>query len=289
MNHDPFSRCHPAVNFIFFLGAIGFGVVIQHPAYLAAGCASAAVYYLQLRGIKGLKTICGMLPLLVLIAGINPLFNTRGSTVLFLVASRPYTLEALHHGVAVAAIFTIMMLWFGCWDRVLTSDKFTSLFGNWIPSLSLLLVMVLRMIPGFMGKARQLTGARRSIGKGPGRQSPLREKITHGMTILSALADWTLEGSIVTADSMRARGYGTARRTCFQIYHWTARDLVIVSLSLVLAAGVILAGGTGASYTPAERFDSLSWGFAAYCLYLSIPIVLHWKEVILWRIFRSKI
>ena len=36
MNQDAFSKRHPIVNFIFFLGAIGFGVVIQHPLYLAA-------------------------------------------------------------------------------------------------------------------------------------------------------------------------------------------------------------------------------------------------------------
>ena len=32
--YDGFSDCHPAVNFLFFVGAIGFGVVIQHPAYV---------------------------------------------------------------------------------------------------------------------------------------------------------------------------------------------------------------------------------------------------------------
>ena len=32
--YDGFSDCHPAVNFLFFVGAIGFGVVIQHPAAL---------------------------------------------------------------------------------------------------------------------------------------------------------------------------------------------------------------------------------------------------------------
>ena len=49
MTKDAFSKCHPAVNFLFFLGAIGFGVMIQHPAYLAAGVAGAAVYYLLLK------------------------------------------------------------------------------------------------------------------------------------------------------------------------------------------------------------------------------------------------
>lgn len=31
MTADAFSNCHPAVNFLFFVGAIGFSVLIQHP------------------------------------------------------------------------------------------------------------------------------------------------------------------------------------------------------------------------------------------------------------------
>ena len=34
---DAFSKRHPAVNFAFFLGAIGCAVVIQHPAYVVLG------------------------------------------------------------------------------------------------------------------------------------------------------------------------------------------------------------------------------------------------------------
>ena len=35
------------------------------------------------------------------------------------------------------------------------------------------------------------------------------------MSILGALTSWALEGSVVTADSMRSRGYGTSKRTSF--------------------------------------------------------------------------
>ena len=43
MERDAFSGCYPAVNFLFFLGAIGFGATIQHPAYCAVGLAVHAV------------------------------------------------------------------------------------------------------------------------------------------------------------------------------------------------------------------------------------------------------
>ena len=46
MTSDAFSNRHPAVNFLFFLGAIGFAVLIQHPAYLIAGALGVFAFYL---------------------------------------------------------------------------------------------------------------------------------------------------------------------------------------------------------------------------------------------------
>ena len=208
--NDAFSKCHPAVNFLFFAGVICLSVLIQHPWYLLAGAVTGTVYYLLLNGRKGWRTVAALVPLFVLVTVINPLFNTMGRTVLFTLLGRPYTMEALLYGAALGAVFVVMLLWFGCYGKVLTGDKFTSLFGSLIPSVSLLLVMVLRMIPNFVRKTRQIVGARRSIGKGAGEGETVTEKVRDGVTVLDALAGWVLEGSIVTGDSMRARGYGAA-------------------------------------------------------------------------------
>ena len=296
MSMDAFSKRHPLVNFIFFLGAIGFGVVIQHPVYLAAGFLCGITYYLLLNGRKGMKMLLGLLPLFLIMTAINPLFNTYGATLLFYVFGRPYTLEALYYGMAIAAVFVVMLIWFGCYNAVLTSDKFTSLFGNLIPALSLLLVMVLRMIPNLMRKARQFVGARKSIGKGSAENATNKEKLTDGMTILSALTDWALEGGVITGDSMRSRGYGSAKRTSFVVYRMTGIDSFLLVIQCVLILAVLaaaLTGGTTATYTPDFYIAPVSgihiWGFVAYCAYLSIPTVLHIKEAIQWHISRSKI
>lgn len=288
MKQDAFSRCHPVVNFIYFALAIGFGVVIQHPAYMLAAVLGSGVYYLLLKGRKGIGTILFLVPVFLLIAAVNPVFNTLGETELFQLFGKPYTWEALCYGAVVGGMFVVMMLWFGCYSQVLTSDKFTSLFGSLIPALSLLLVMVLRMIPNLMRKTAQISGARKSIGK-TGETGTKKEKIRSGMTILSALTDWALEGSIVTADSMRARGYGCAKRTNFQIYRMHTRDWFLLSVTLLLGAATILAGGRTAEFIPAMQIAPLTWGFAAYCAFLLVPTALHLKEAMVWHILRSKI
>lgn len=289
MGRDAFSQCHPLTNFLFFLGAIGFGVVIQHPAYLLMGCVCAASYYWLLSGRKAVGFLLGMVPVFLMISLLNPLFNTYGSHILFRVFGRPYCLEALLYGMVIAGMFVLMMLWFACYSQVLTSDKFVSLFGSLIPSLSLLLVMVLRMIPNLMRKAGQISGARKSIGKGVGAQSSNKEKVVDGMHILSALTDWALEGSLVTADSMRSRGYGAARRTSFHLYRMTVRDAVLIAAMVLLALAVLAAGGTTAQFTPQLHIDKLTWGFWAYCAFLWIPTGMHLVEAVKWNISISKI
>ena len=289
---DAFSKCHPAVNFLFFVGAIGMSVVIQHPVFLLAGIATGAVYYLLLNGRKGWKTILGLLPMFLILTAINPLLNTMGETPLWYPFGRPYTLEALFYGGALASMFVIMMLWFGCYNKVLTSDKFTSLFGSLIPSISLLLVMILRLIPNFIRKTQGIIGARRSIGKGAGEGASTKEKVRDGMTVLSAMTSWALEGSVVTGDSMRARGYGSAKRTSFMIYRMKAFDWFLVAVMVALLALTITAlclGQAAAAFVPQIHLAPTSWGLISYSCYLLIPTALHIKEAIQWHISRSRI
>ena len=287
MGRDAFSGCHPGVNFLFFLGAIGFGATIQHPAYCAVGCICAALYYLLLKGKDGLKMLGGLAGLFALLSAVNPLLNQSGKTVLFTWLGRPYTLEALYYGMALGSILVVMLLWFGCYSAVLTSDKFTALFGKLIPALSLLLVMVLRMIPAFTRKARQILLARRAIGKG--QEARLTDKARDGAAVLSALTDWALEGSIITADSMRSRGYGTGKRTNFQLYRLTPRDIFLLLLIAALEVSVILLGGTNASFTPRLKIDSVGPGLPVYCIFLLLPTLLQIKEVLAWRVSKSRI
>ena len=282
MRIDAFSKCHPLTNFLFFFGAIGFGVVIQHPAYILLSLICGMVYYLLMKGVSGMKTVVLFIPLFIFITIINPVFNHYGEIILFLFFGNPYTLEALFYGMAVAGIFVVMMVWFLCCSLVLTSDKFICLFGSLIPSLSMVLVMVLRMIPNLIKKAAQISAARKSIGRGAGEQSTNREKLLDGMGILSGLTDWALEGSIVTADSMRSRGYGSARRSSFRKYLLSEKDVFLIIFMAALAVSVLLFGGFDAAYTPQVAITKVGPGLVVYGIYLLIPTIMYGKEALRW-------
>lgn len=295
MHYDSFSRCHPAVCFAFFAFAIVLSVMMMHPAYLAVSVIGAAAYYLALKGRKGWKVIFGMVPLFAVVSVLNPIFNAMGDTVLCSLLGRPFTYESLVYGMCIAAMLLSVLLWFLCYGIVMTSDKFTALFANVIPVLSLILVMVLRLVPAYGKKARQISGARQCIGMSD--NGSKREKLQGSVTVLSALTGWALEGSIITADSMRARGYGVGKRANFQIYRFTLRDGIIALLLLIFTAVIIAAMVTGASqavFLPALDIAAIRGtlpicGLSAWGLFLLLPTLLHLHEVILWHNLTSNI
>ncbi len=295
-NQDTFSGYSPHVNFTFYIGTVFFTVLIVHPVFLICSLVLSAVYYLQVRGRQGLRMIGGMIPLFLALSLLNPLLNTGGSRVLFYLGERPYTLEALYYGMALGAMFTAVILWFGSYNRTITSDKFMYVFGRRSPVISMILTMVFRMVPGFQRKARQITTARRCIGKLDAEAS-VQSKLNASFAVVSSLTSWALEGGVITADSMQSRGYGSGTRSAFSMYSFVKRDRLALCLMAVFIAAVlvsVLRGGTRATYTP-ELFITgadnpwLLIGSICWFMFLSIPIVINVVEEVRWHVLRSKI
>lgn len=294
---DAFSDCHPVVNFIFYIGALVMGMCFIHPLFLACSVVLSLAYYVTLKH-RCVKYLAGMAALFVAITVINPLFNPEhvGEHVLFTYfGDKPYMLESLCYGAAIAAMLVTIITWFATYNRVMTGDKFLYCFGRLAPSVSLILTMVLRLLPSFQKKAQQIGGARKCIGKSVGNGTAY-EKAAHGLTLVSVLTSWALEGGVVMADSMRSRGFGSGKRTSFSLYRMKKTDWLLLVLMLGYIGVMIVcacSGGMQVEYMPRiqiARLDTV-WtilGGVCYCLFLSIPVLMHILEEITWRILRSK-
>ena len=73
---DKFASYHPVINFTFFIVAIVCGMILLHPAFLAASVLLSMLYYLTAKGWQGWKFVGGMIPLLLVLSLMNPVFNT---------------------------------------------------------------------------------------------------------------------------------------------------------------------------------------------------------------------
>lgn len=296
MQRDAFGTFHPALVFGFFIAAIVLCVIVSNPAFLAVAIVCSSAYYLCVRGHAGLKVIAGMIPLFAIVTVVNPLLSTQGETVLFTwLGDRPYTLEALVFGACTASMLVSALLWFFSYNKVMTSEKFTYLFGGVAPALTLVFTMVLRLVPTYQRKAREISTSRAGIGRSVSEGS-WTQRASSGLSTLSALVTWALEGGIVTADSMRARGYGTGKRSTFARYPRTARDFalgVVMLASMGAAIACIALGAGAAQFYPALDFGSLvaqdALGLIAYSAFLLIPTAVDAWEAFSWRISLSRI
>lgn len=294
MNKDAFSRFHPVVNFIFFLVALGLTMFIQQPVYLLISMISGCAYLLYLQGKKGfLRQVGYLVPILVMMAIMNPIFNHEGVTVLwYLPNDNPITLEAICFGLASAVMMGASIVWFNCCNTVFTSDKIIYLFGRVIPALSLMISMTLRFVPRFKNFLQSVLRTQQAMHK----PENTKEKLQQALAAFSATVSWAMEQSIVSADSMKSRGYGLFGRTAFSIYIFEKRDGVALMMLFLLCVGTVvphLVGLMGWTYYPSMTGDLLGpVQILAYLCYggmCNLPLIINLMEDRKWNALRSKI
>ena len=128
---------------LFFLTAICFTFCTQHPVYVALTCIMAGAYLVYLRGVRPFLRSLGMFIPMVLFVGIlNSLFNSAGATSLWKWGPFSVTVEGMCYGLAVGGMLAAILLWFSCYNEVMTEDKFTYLFGRKLPTISLMVSMI---------------------------------------------------------------------------------------------------------------------------------------------------
>lgn len=297
---DVFSTYHPAISFLYFLVVLIVSMFVTHPVYMVLSFAAACSYALLLQGWrKTLKTnLLFMLPMMLMVALVNPLFNHYGVTVLFSMQNgKPVTLEAIAYGLAMAGILAEVVMWFSCYNKVMTSDKFVYLFGRIIPGLSLVLAMCLRFVPKFSKQVSVISNGQKCIGRDIS-NGTIVQRARHGITILSIMITWSLENAIDTADSMKARGYGLKGRKAFSVFRFDSRDKALLVGMILLSAGIfagILHGDAAASYNPKIVMSgvplTLTSGatMMAFAIFAFMPMILQAEEAIKWHFMRKRI
>jgi len=218
-NKDEFSSFHPIINFIYFAFVLFFSMSLMHPVFLLISLLASLFYAKSFKKVPKY-----MLVMVVSAAILNPVFNHEGITILFYLHSgNPVTLESLIYGFFSSCMLFCVMLWFLCFNEVISSDKFIYLFGKIMPSLSLILSMSLRFVPHFVKQFQIVSEAQYCIGIDLQEKKALK-KLKNAFTIFSIMLTWSLENAIETADSMKSRGYGLKGRTAFSIYKFEKRD-----------------------------------------------------------------
>lgn len=294
---DTFSQMHPIVNFIFFAFVIGLSMFILNPVCLAISLFCALINALYLNGKKAVKlSLLYLLPTIVLISIINPVFNHDGVTILaYFPWNNPLTLESIFYGIATAVLLSSVVLWFSCFNKIMTSDKFIYLFGRIIPSLSLVLSMALRFVPKFIAQFNLVRNTQKCIGRDIS-DGPLFYRLKNTVKIISIMITWALENAIETADSMKSRGHGLKGRTSFSIYRFSRRDAAVLTAIVIIGVILILMSIIDVAnfrYFPSVKGNVINIAsIVYYILYFTLmilPFIINVREGVRWKHLKSAI
>ena len=235
-----FSTYHPAIQFAYALFAPVMAMMTSHPVYMLVNLIMAffiSGFYMGAQ--RACRTGIKLLLAVSVIGGMNFFFNTRGMHVLFRIGNHPFTSESLLYGLVSGGMLASVILWFQCFNLIVSNDKFLYLFGKRFPGTALLLSMILKLFPDTKYRMHCIKYADKdpACDTGPG----LSYRLSKSLRQISVLLEWSMEDSIDMADSMKARGYGESRRGTWQYYRWNTGDSLMVLYAAVVG-GSALAG-----------------------------------------------
>ncbi|MGG1633175.1 energy-coupling factor transporter transmembrane component T [Paenibacillus sp. NRS-1760] len=288
--NSAFGSVHPVTSFSYYAGVITFGMLLFHPVFLLTSLAAITVI-IVIHG-EG-KRLLKLLPYYVLMGGLvavlNPLFSHRGRHILFYFMDQPITLEAILYGVTMMLSLLCILLAFVSFQQIVTTEKWMYLFSRVAPRTALLTSMSIRFVPLFLRRLDQITTVQRIKGVSI-LEGSLKKRSKDGMLLVRVLLTWSLEEALQTADSMKARGYGAAKRSSYVIYRMDRRDwyvlLFLGAMALVCIWGWMQGFGVLTIY---PRLETMQFhrgegiAYACYCAFLLTPVVLEEMERRSWK------
>ncbi|MGN0658477.1 MAG: energy-coupling factor transporter transmembrane component T [Emergencia sp.] len=285
-----FCSFHPFVNAVYFIFVIGITMFSLSPYFLAVTFAGAWVYSALLKGRNCLKLNLSMsIVMLLLMVIINMFFNNNGETVLLYINTSRITLESICYGIAGGLMLVSVIIWFSCFNVIMTADKLIYLFGKVAPVLGLTLSMIFRFIPLLKSRFAEISLGQKCMGRSHSSGSIVRRarQLTKEVSILIA---WSLEASIESADSMEARGYGLKGRTSFHLFRFSHRDygaLAVMTVTGVAVAAAACFGLTDMYFYPRTVMPELDLptllALICYIILVLTPVIIDIAGEIKWK------
>ncbi len=287
---NTFRNFHPLTLAGYFLSVIGISIFTFNPIYLLSGLFGSLLFLITLMGFRKMFAHLRFYFLIFLIVTFtNPVFSHNGATVLFFINDNRVTLEALIYGAVLGLMITEVLLWFKCFNLVFDSERLLCLFGKTFPKLALVVSIALGFVPQFIRTFKSINSTQKALGFS-------KRRVQRYLTSFSAVITRSMEGAIITSDSMKCRGYGLKNRTYFSRFRFTAYDVLYILIFFVLLICTLPAlflGQSGVSFYPYVKFEMPTFftvlSLLSFTVLAMIPSFFEVKEGIRWKYLISKI
>lgn len=291
------NTIHPGVISVYYIILILFSLLFNNIYYLV----SLLIFIILLIYLQGGEKEIGstlkyFIPMSLIIIILNPLFSHVGTTKIYLFNNlfnntfNNYfiTLESLVYGFLMAFSLLIILLLFLSFNKYVDYQKILYLTSNHFPTVSMIGVMAMRFIPLLnyrLGEVNKIFKFNHDNSN-----EKRIDKVRKMGSMLAIVISWSLEESMLTAKSMKARGYGITERTSYLKYNIHKIDIIII---LIIAITSILSLiGLYYGFGNIEIYPTLDTSFFEFplnmyyiiFLFLLSPLIfLELMERILWK------
>ena len=324
------TSIHPGVYLLYYFIMVLFAFIFSDPYFVVTFLVLLLILIALQGVSHELKNIMKLfIPLSVLIMILNPLLNRTGAHKIYLWSGFFITYEAIAYGILMSLALLIVILVFSSYNRSVSYQEMLYIFSKKLPIISMIIVMALRFIPLINSRAIEVqklnnlknNGIEMEMDSDESNDSEaldldefnsnintdydsklvnklksnkrvaaiIKEAKTLGK-IMGITVSWSLEESMFTAKSMKARGYNATERTSYLSYKFSNADFAFIAL-IIVTVGIIIIGllhGVGMIniYPSIDfKFSNLPFNiyYLAFIIFLLPLIYLEIKERILWH------
>ena len=290
-----FYQLHPVTAAVYFAAVLGFSMFLRNPLLAVFSLTGAAAFCSFLTDAAEKRSDLRFhLPFICFVTLVNPLFSHNGRTPLFFLNGNAVTVEAICYGVYLGVMLSGVLLWCKALSKVIDADKLLYLLGKLSPSVALVMSAVMRYLPALRREAESLRQTQAAMGLFS--SESLTDRLAGSLKIYGAMLIRLPELAAAGGQTMRARGFGEAKRRYYTIFRFRRRDAAVLLLTLLGMAAVICFAATAQyTYTFYPSMTGLSFGAAqipAYACFFGLtllPFFAELEEAIRWRRYRSGI
>ena len=323
------TSIHPGVYLLYYFIMVLFAFIFSDPYFVVTFLVLILVL-IALQGVSSeLRNILKLfIPLSVLIMILNRLLNRTGARKIYLWSNFFVTYEAIAYGILMSLALLIVILIFSSYNQSVSYQEMLYIFSKKLPIISMIIVMALRFIPLINSRAIEVQklnhlknyGVEYQVDeaiddsnkldldefnsnintdydskfidkiKSNKRIAPIIKEAKNLGKIMGITVSWSLEESMFTAKSMKARGYNATERTSYLSYKFGNADYAFLAI-IIVTVSVIVVGllkGVGMiNIYPSINFSfsnlPLNIYYLAFILFLLPLIYLEIKERILWH------
>lgn len=279
-------KIHPAIHILYYLTLICFGMLYNNIYYLATFIVLILILLYLEGALSKLKDLFKIfIPFALIIIILNPLCSRVGVTKIYLFGNFYITLEALIFGIIGSiSLFVVFMILLS-YNEEVSYQEMLYIFSKKLPNVSMIIVMALRYIPLLKCRIKDFL----KINSLDIEENNFSNKIEIGAKAFGGVIGWSLEDSMITAKSMKSRGYNITKRSSYLSFKFRTVDYGLLALIIIASAvciyGLFLGVGRISIYPQFNfAFDKspIDMFYIAFVVLLLPKILFEIRERLYW-------